>query len=225
MTHIGPFQLKSKAVLAPMAGVTDQPFRSLCLQFGAGAVTAEMTSSNPKLWHTRKSTLRRVHQSLPSPRIVQILGTEPEQMAAAARYNVDLGAEVIDINMGCPAKKVCKKLAGSALMKDERLVADILTAVVNAIDVPVTLKTRTGWSCEQKNAVNIAKIAENCGIQSLAIHGRTRACRYNGKAEYDTIAEVVAAVDIPVFANGDIQSAEMAKSVLDYTHAAGVMIG
>lgn len=225
MIRIGPYQLNGKAVLAPMAGVTDYPFRQMCRQAGAAMVTAEMTASNPALRNTLKSRLRTANRNDTEPRAVQIVGTEPEQMADAAEYQVQAGAQIVDINMGCPAKKVCKKLAGSALLKDEKLVARILQAVVARVDVPVTLKIRTGWDHNSKNAVQIARIAEQCGIQSLAVHGRTRACKYQGVAEYDTIAEVASHTSIPVFANGDIHSAQKAIDVLEYTGADGVMIG
>jgi len=225
MINIGRYQLAGRAVLAPMAGVTDFPFRQICRRLGASMVTAEMSGSNPALRDTRKSQLRLANPDDAEPRTIQIVGTEPLQMAAAARYQVESGAQIVDINMGCPAKKVCKKLAGSALMKDTNLVRDILTAVVASVDAPVTLKIRTGWDPESRNAVEIARIAEDLGVQSLAVHGRTRACRFRGLAEYDTIAKVVQAVNIPVFANGDINSAIKAKTVMDYTGADGIMIG
>lgn len=225
MIHIGPYKLKSRAVLAPMAGITDLPFRNLCKHFGAGSVTTEMSSSNPLLRDSLKSKIRRVEAREGEPRIVQIVGTEARDMADAAAFHIDHGAQIIDINMGCPAKKVCRKLAGSALLKDERKVADILSAVVQRVNAPVTLKIRTGWDTQQRNAVGIAEIAEQCGIAALAIHGRTRACRFMGAAEYDTIATVVQRCKLPVLANGDICSAKSAKFVLDYTGAAGVMIG
>ena len=208
-----------------MAGVTDLPFRQLCRRLGAGLTVSEMITADTRLWKSRKSQQRLIHRDEPSPRTVQIAGSEPEMMAEAARQNVALGAEIIDINMGCPAKKVCKRAAGSALLQDEDLVADILKAVVSAVDIPVTLKIRTGWNQENRNALNIARIAEDAGIQALAIHGRTRACRFLGRAEYDTIAAVVDAISIPVFANGDISTPQQAKQVLDYTGAAAVMIG
>ena len=208
-----------------MAGVTDRPFRKLCLQMGAGLVVSEMVTSDTRLWNTRKSRLRLDHTGEPEPRSVQIAGGDPDMMAEAAKRNADMGAQIIDINMGCPVKKVCNKVAGSALMRDEVQVKDILTAVVNAVDIPVTLKIRTGWNPEQRNALAIARIAEDCGIQALAIHGRTRCCMYNGEAEYDTIAEVCSAVSIPVIANGDITSPEKAQQVLDYTGAKAVMVG
>lgn len=208
-----------------MAGVTDQPFRKLCKQLGAGLVVSEMVTSDTRLWKTNKSQWRLNHEGEAEPISVQIAGGEADMLAAAAKANVSIGAQIIDINMGCPAKKVCNRAAGSALMRDERLVADILKAVVGAVDVPVTLKIRTGW-CEQvKNAVRIAKIAEQLGVQLLSVHGRTREQKYLGTAEYDTIAEVKSAVSIPVLANGDINSGQKAKAVLDYTGADGVMIG
>jgi len=208
-----------------MAGVTDLPFRQLCRQLGAGLTVSEMITSDTRLWKSRKSQQRLIHKDEPSPRSVQIAGSIPEMMADAAQQNVDLGAEIIDINMGCPAKKVCKRAAGSALLQDEALVAEILTAVVSAVNVPVTLKIRTGWDEQNRNALNIARIAEDAGIQALAVHGRTRACRFKGQAEYDTIAEVVQQISIPVFANGDIQTPQQAKQVLDHTGAAAIMIG
>lgn len=225
MPKIGPYKINGKAVLAPMAGVTDPPFRKICREMGAALTTAEMTSSNPNLRNTLKSQLRLANSNDPEPRIVQIVGTNPVQLADAAEYQVEQGAQIVDINMGCPAKKVCKKAAGSALLKDEQLVQNILEAVVSRVSVPVTLKIRTGWDPSTKNAVSIAKIAEDCGIQSLVVHGRTRACRFKGQVEYDTIAEVVQTVQIPVFANGDIDSGEKANKILQYTQASGVMIG
>ncbi|NNL10644.1 MAG: tRNA dihydrouridine synthase DusB [Pseudomonadales bacterium] len=225
MIKIGPYRVSGRAVLAPMAGVTDLPFREVCRASGAALVTAEMAASNPRLLDTPKSRLRRADRSEAEPRIVQIVGTEAAQMANAARYQVEHGAQIVDINMGCPAKKVCKRAAGSALLRDPPLVEAILRAVIAAVDVPVTLKIRTGWDPASRNAVQIAKLAADCGVQSLAVHGRTRACRFNGAAEYDSIAAVVAAVSIPVFANGDISSAQKAHEVLRKTGAAGVMIG
>jgi len=222
---IGPYHLPNQLILAPMAGVTDRPFRSLCILMGAGMAVSEMVSSNKQLWHTRKTRLRLDHAGEQQPRSVQIAGTDPLQMADAAKFNVDQGAQIIDINMGCPAKKVCNVMAGSALMKDESLVGDILDAVVNAVDVPVTLKTRTGWDPENKNGVTIARIAESSGVQALAVHGRTRACAYKGEAEYETIKRVKAAVNIPVIANGDIDSPYKAVQILKYTGADGIMIG
>lgn len=225
MFQIGPYTLASHVVLAPMAGVTDLPFRQLCRRFGAGLVVSEMVTSDKNLWHTRKSQQRLNHAGEAEPRSVQIAGGDAAMMAEAARLNVERGAQIIDINMGCPAKKVCKKAAGSALLKDQALVAEILQSVVAAVDVPVTLKIRTGWSPEQRNGIDIARIAEDSGIAALAVHGRTRACRFNGQAEYDTIAAIKAAINIPVFANGDIDSPQKAKQVLDYTQADAVMIG
>ena len=222
---IGPYQLPNPVLLAPMAGVTDQPFRKLCRRLGAGLVVSEMVISDSRLWNTRKSRLRLDHQGEPEPRSVQIAGGDPEMMAEAARLTVANGAQIVDINMGCPAKKVCKKLAGSALLKDEKLVESILKSVVNAVDVPVTLKMRTGWSPEQRNGVTIARMAEDIGIQSLAVHGRTRVCAYKGEVEYDTIAAIKETVTIPVVANGDITTPEKAKEVLDHTGADGIMIG
>lgn len=211
--------------LAPMAGVTDKPFRILCKSLGAGLAVSEMTASNPDLWQTRKSRLRRDHCGEPGPVIVQIAGTDPQQMARAAQFNVDHGAEIIDINMGCPAKKVVKAWAGSALMGDEALAGRILEAVVKAVDVPVTVKMRTGITAQNRNAVRLARIAEQAGIQALAVHGRTRQQKYQGQAEYDTIAEVKQAVGIPVLANGDIDSPAKAWAVLSHTGADGLLIG
>jgi tRNA-dihydrouridine synthase B len=223
--QIGPYKLSSPFVLAPMAGVTDKPFRKLCRQFGAGMTTSEMTTADTSLWQTPKSRHRLDLDLDAEPVAVQIAGSEPGQLAMAARACVERGAQIIDINMGCPAKKVCKRQAGSALLRDEKLVADILTAVVTAVDVPVTLKIRTGWDPENRNGVEIARIAEQCGIQALAIHGRTRACRYRGQAEYDTIARIKDAISIPVIANGDITSIEKSLEVLRLTNADGLMIG
>lgn len=208
-----------------MAGITDAPFRRLCREMGADATTSEMINSNPALFNSRKTRLRRCHEGERSPRIVQIAGADPAQLAAAARFNIDCGAEVIDINMGCPAKKVCNVMAGSALLRDESLVARILEAVVAASSVPVTLKIRTGWDLQHRNAVRIAAIAEASGVQRLAVHGRSRACGYRGEAEYDTITAVKAGVSIPVFANGDVASPQKAARVLRHTGADGVMIG
>ncbi|GAA3909322.1 tRNA dihydrouridine synthase DusB [Halomonas cibimaris] len=222
---IGPYTLPNRVMLAPMAGVTDRPFRQLCRRLGAGWVVGEMVTSDPALWHTRKSRQRMDHRGEPAPRVVQIAGGDAEMLAEAARLNAELGAEVIDINMGCPAKKVCSKAAGSALMRDEALVAEIVRAVVGAVDVPVTLKIRTGWCAMSNNAVRIARIAEDAGIQALAVHGRHRQQRYSGAAEYDTVAEVKSRVSLPVFANGDIDTPAKAAQVLDYTGADGVMIG
>ena len=223
--QIGPYKLANKLVLAPMAGVTDLPFRKLCRSMGAGMAVSEMVSSNSLLWGSEKTKRRANHEGETDPRSVQIMGTDPQMMAEAAKFNAQQGAQIIDINMGCPAKKVCNVLAGSALMRDEKLVANILEAVVNAVDIPVTLKIRTGWDTESRNAPAIARIAEDVGIQSLAIHGRTRCDQYKGDAEYDTIAEVKQQLGIPVVANGDISSPEKAKFVLEYTNADAVMIG
>ncbi len=222
---IGPYSISSPVILAPMAGITDIPFRRLCHQHGAGLVVSEMVTSDVRLWNTNKSRNRLVHDAEVSPRSVQIAGGDAQMMAQAARQNIALGAQIIDINMGCPAKKVCNKAAGSALLKDEVLVREILEAVVNSVDAPVTLKIRTGWSEDQKNGLRIAKMAEDIGIQALAVHGRTRACKFQGNAEYDTIAEIKQALSIPVFANGDINDVHKAKFVKDYTGADGIMIG
>ena len=222
---IGPYTLASPFVLAPMAGVTDAPFRRLCRHFGAGMTTSEMTTADISLWQTPKSRHRLNLDLSAEPVAVQIAGSEPEQLAAAAVACVKRGAQIIDINMGCPAKKVCKKLAGSALLKNEQLVEKILRAVVQAVDVPVTLKIRTGWDPAHRNGVSIARIAEDCGIQALAIHGRTRACRYQGDAEYETIARIKKEISIPVIANGDITTPEKSLEVLRLTHADGLMIG
>jgi tRNA-dihydrouridine synthase B len=222
---IGPWELRNRLVLAPMAGVTDLPFRRLCHERGAGMVVTEMITADTSLWHSRKSRLRLPHADEPGIVVVQIAGGSPEMLAEAARMNVDLGAQIIDINMGCPAKKVLRQAAGSALLRDELLVARILEAVVKAVDVPVTLKFRTGWDQDNRNALRIARIAEASGIQALALHGRTRACRFMGEAEYDTIAAVVSATALPVFANGDIDSPEKACQVLESTGASGIMIG
>ena len=222
---IGPYSIDSPVILAPMAGVTDSPFRQLCLKMGAGMAVSEMVTSNPKLWHTKKSRLRMDHSGELEPRSVQIAGGDPEQMAEAARLNQSFGAQIIDINMGCPAKKVCNKAAGSALLKDIPLVKDILAAVTEAVDIPVTLKIRTGWDPEHRNGVEVAQLAEKAGIAALAVHGRTRACMYKGHAEYDTIASIVNAINIPVIANGDINSPEKARDVLEATGASAVMIG
>ncbi|XKH61759.1 tRNA dihydrouridine synthase DusB [Halomonas sediminis] len=222
---IGPYALPNRVILAPMAGVTDRPFRQLCRRLGAGLVVGEMVTSDPSLWHTRKSRLRMDHQGEPSPRIIQIAGGDAAMLAEAARLNAAQGAQIIDINMGCPAKKVCNKAAGSALLRDETLVAEILEAVVAAVDIPVTLKIRTGWCEQSNNGVVIARLAEQAGIQALAVHGRHRQQRYTGQAEYDTIADIKSRVSIPVFANGDIDSPEKAAEVLAYTQADALMIG
>ena len=223
--RIGPYQINNRLILAPMAGVTDLPFRQLCKRLGAGMAVSEMVSSNSLLWGSKKTQRRASHAGEIEPKSVQIMGTEPAMMAEAAKFNADQGAQIIDINMGCPAKKVCNVLAGSALLRDEILVGRILEAVVNAVDVPVTLKIRTGWDRDNRNAVQIGQIAETAGIQALAIHGRTRADQYKGDAEYDTIAEVKQQLSIPVIANGDISTPEKARFVLDYTAADAVMIG
>lgn len=222
---IGNIALDNPLLLAPMAGVTDKPFRILCRQLGAALCFSEMTSANALLWDSPKTRHRLDHSGEAAPIAVQIAGADPQQMALAARFNVSKGAEIIDINMGCPAKKVCKVSAGSALLKDEALVKKILSAVVQAVDIPVTLKIRTGWDRENKNAITIAQIAEDCGIQALTIHGRTRADKYQGQAEYDTIKAVKKTVSIPIIANGDIDSGQKAQQVLDYTGADAIMIG
>ncbi len=223
--QIGPYTLPNNLFLAPMAGVTDRPFRQLCRRLGAGMAVSEMITANKTLWASKKSLLRANHDGEPEPRSVQIAGADPVMLAEAAQHNVEQGAHIIDINMGCPAKKVCNVMAGSALLQNERLVADILESVVNAVDVPVTLKIRTGWDPEHRNGINVARIAQESGIQALAVHGRTRACAYKGDAEYDTIAEIKSALHIPVIANGDITSPEKAKQVLEYTGVDGLMIG
>ena len=223
--QIGPYRIDPPVLLAPMAGVTDKPFRVLCKRLGAGLCVSEMTTSDPRFWGTAKSRHRMDHDGEPSPVSVQIAGTVPEVLAEAARHNVAHGAQLIDINMGCPAKKVCNAWAGSALMRDEALVARILETVVAAVDVPVTLKIRTGWAADAKNALAIARIAEAAGVQALAIHGRTRDQQYTGVAEYDTIAEVKAALSIPVIANGDIDTPEKAAEVLRHTGCDAVMLG
>jgi len=223
--RIGTHVLRNSVFVAPMAGVTDRPFRKLARRFGAGLAVSEMTASNPRLRGTLKSRRRRDHAGEPEPVAVQIAGADPDAMAAAARANVDEGAQIIDVNMGCPAKKVCNVAAGSALLRDEPLVARILEGVVRAVDVPVTLKFRTGWDPGQRNAVRIAAIAEQCGVQMLALHGRTRACGFAEPVEYDTIRAVKAATRLPVVANGDISSPRAARAVLDATGADGVMIG
>jgi len=223
--QIGSYQLANKLVLAPMAGITDRPFRELCKQFGAGLAVSEMVASNPALQQHKRTLLKADHNGESGLRSVQILGTEPRQMAEAAKFNARRGAQIIDINMGCPAKKVCSVAAGSALLRDETLVRKILDAVVNAVDIPVTLKIRTGWDTDNRNAVTIAQIAEQSGISALTVHGRTRACKFNGEAEYDTIKHVKQSVNIPVIANGDIDTPEKAKYVLETTGADALMIG
>ena len=222
---IGPYQLKNNLIVAPMAGVTDRPFRQLCKRMGAGMAVSEMVTSNSLLYGSAKTLRRANHDGEAEPIAVQIAGAVPDMLAEAARYTVDQGAQIIDINMGCPARKVCNVMAGSALLQDEVLVACILETVVRAVNVPVTLKIRTGWNRDNRNALNIARIAEESGIQSLAIHGRTRACGYGGEAEYDTIAAVKAHIGIPVVANGDITTPEKARYVLEHTRADAVMIG
>jgi tRNA-dihydrouridine synthase B len=223
--QFGPFTLANTLALAPMAGVTDRPFRALCRRLGAGLTPSEMLAADTRLRHTPKSQRRMSHEGEPQPRIVQIVGADPAAIAEAARYNYENGADVIDINMGCPAKKVCSKAAGSALMRDERVVARILEAAVAAVPVPVTLKMRTGWSVQERNAVTIARIAEAAGVTALAVHGRTRACGFRGAAEYETIRAIKAAVRLPVLANGDIDTPQKARAVLDHTGADGLMIG
>ncbi|HEY8327255.1 MAG TPA: tRNA dihydrouridine synthase DusB [Rhodanobacter sp.] len=223
--QIGPYLIDPPLVLAPMAGVTDKPFRLLCKRLGAGLAVSEMTSADPALWQTRKSLRRMDHAGEPEPVSVQIAGYDPAMLAEAARFNVANGAQLIDINMGCPAKKVCNVWSGSALLQDEPLVARIVKAVVDAVDVPVTLKIRTGWNRDNRNALNIARIAEDAGIAALAVHGRTRADKYEGEAEYATIAAVKAAVRIPVLANGDVCTPQQAQHVLAVTGADAVMIG
>jgi tRNA-dihydrouridine synthase B len=223
--NIGPYSLANNVFVAPMAGVTDRPFRQLCKQLGAGYAVSEMAASNPKLWATEKSSRRTNHDGEMEPKAVQIAGADPVMLAECAKFNVDHGAQIIDINMGCPVKKVCNSWCGSALLQHEALVAQILEAVVSAVDVPVTLKFRTGWDRQHKNALNIARIAEQSGIAMLTLHGRTRADGYSGDAEYDTIAAVKAAVSIPLVANGDITTPEKAEHVLKMTGADAVMIG
>ena len=223
--QLGAHLLRNGLFVAPMAGVTDRPFRTLCRRFGAGLAVSEMVSARPELRGTRKSRLRREHAGEAGPVSVQIAGADPLMMADAARVNAAEGAQIIDINMGCPAKKVCNVAAGSALLSDEALVARILEAVVAAVDVPVTLKIRTGPDPARRNALRIARIAEDSGVRLLAVHGRTRACGFRGEAEFETIAEVKAGVRIPVIANGDIATPEEARRVLAYTRADGIMIG
>ena len=222
---IGPYDIANSVIAAPMAGVTDKPYRQVCRDNGAGMVVSEMVTSQLDLRHSTKSRYRLDLKGEPEPVVVQIVGTDPQELAEAARFNVANGAQIVDINMGCPAKKVCKKAAGSALLANEPLVETILSTVVNAVDVPVTVKIRTGQTPEEKNALSIARIAENSGIQSLTIHGRTRQCKFVGNVEYDTIALVKQSVKIPVVANGDINTPKQAKSVLEYTGADAVMIG
>ncbi len=223
--QIGSYKLQNNLLLAPMAGVTDRPFRQLCREHGAGLAVSEMISANSALWGHRKTQRRLDHDGESGPISVQIVGSDPQIMADAAKINVDLGAQIIDINMGCPAKKVCRVAAGSALLQDEKRVANILESVVNAVEAPVTLKIRTGWDTQHRNGAQIAQIAEDCGIQALAVHGRTRACKFSGHAEYETIRHIVKTVNIPVIANGDIETPEKAKRVLEMTAADGIMIG
>ena len=226
--RIGRWDIPAPAVLAPMAGVTDRPFRMLARRLGAALAASEMITADTRLWNSRKSRQRMNHEGESEPRVVQLAGAEPEALAEAARRNVELGAQIIDINMGCPAKKVCNRLCGSALLQDEALVGRILEAVVKAAEpagVPVTLKTRTGWNREHRNGVRVARIAEASGIAALAIHGRTRADFYEGEAEYETIRDIRAAVSIPVIANGDITHADKAREVMAFTGTAGVMVG
>jgi tRNA-dihydrouridine synthase B len=223
--RIARYLLAGRAVLAPMAGVTDRPFRQLCRRFGATLAAAEMLSADQRLWTTSKSQRRMDHDGEPEPRVVQLVGSDPAQLAAAARINVDLGARIIDINMGCPAKKVCNRYCGSALMADEALVERILNAVTQAVAVPITLKIRTGTDPTRRNAARIAAIAQGCGVAALAIHGRTRSDMFRGDAEFDTIRSTRTQVTLPLIANGDIDSPARARAVLDFTGAEGVMIG
>ena len=223
--QIGPHTLRNNLFVAPMAGVTDRPFRQLCKRLGAGYAVSEMVASNAQLWKSEKTMRRANHEGEVEPISVQIAGAEPMMMAEAARYNVDRGAQIIDINMGCPAKKVCNAWAGSALMREPALVARIVSAVVQAVDVPVTLKIRTGWDAGHRNAPEIARIAEDAGIAALAVHGRTRDQQYTGQAEYDTIAAIKAMLAIPVIANGDIDSPQKARAVIDATGCDAVMVG
>ena len=225
MIDVGPYKIKNALFLAPMVGVSDTPFREICTEAGAGLTVAEMLTSNAELWQNERNRLKRVRPKNHGPHVVQIAGSDPELMAQAAEMNAELGADGIDINMGCPAKKVLKKAAGSALLKDAELVERILKAVVSRVDVPVTLKIRTGWSPETRNGVEIAKIAEDSGIRLLTVHGRTRECRFKGHAEYDTIAAIKNAISIPVIANGDIDTPGKAAAVLRHTQVDGLMIG
>ena len=223
--QIGPFEHPSRVIVAPMAGVTDRPFRAMCRRYGAYWMVGEMVTSDRRLWNTRKSSLRMQYHDEPGPRWIQIAGADPAMMADAAQFNESQGAQLIDINMGCPAKKVCRKAAGSALLRDEPLVKEILDAVVSAVSVPVTLKIRLGWSREEQNAETVAGIAEEAGISMLTVHGRTRACRFQGTVDYDAITRVVGAVSLPVVANGDITDVEKAREVFERTGAAGLMLG
>jgi tRNA-dihydrouridine synthase B len=224
-TFVGPYRLSGPVLLAPMSGISDAPFRQQCLAFGASLAATEMTLSDTSLWNSTKFRSRLDFSGTSGMRVVQIAGSEPEQLSVAARAAARMGAEIIDINMGCPAKKVCRKLAGSALLKDEELVKRILAAVVESVDVPVTLKIRTGWDPMHRNGVRIARLAEAAGIKALAVHGRTRACAYKGEAEYETIRAIKSAISIPVFANGDIDTPQKADEVMQCTGADGVMIG
>jgi tRNA-dihydrouridine synthase B len=225
MKAIGPYQVDNTLFLAPMVGVSDTPFREICSQNGAGLTIAEMLTSNSELWSNERNRLKQVKPNVSGPHVVQIAGSDPAMLSQAAKLNAGLGADAIDINMGCPAKKVLKKAAGSALLKDIKLVETILKSVVNSVDVPVTLKIRTGWCTESRNGVEVAKIAEDCGVQLLTVHGRTKECRFKGDAEYDTIAEIKQNISIPVIANGDIDSPQKAKQVMQHTKADGLMIG
>ena len=225
LLKIGEIKLKNNLIAAPMAGISDKPFRKLCYRYGAGMTVSEMFLANSDVWHTDKSALRMISNDDVGIRAVQIVGADPDEMAKAAEFNVKHGAQLIDINMGCPAKKVNKKLAGSALMQYPELVKKILQKVVGAVDVPVTLKTRTGWNKDNRNCIEIAQIAQDCGIKAITIHGRTRACLYNGVAEYESIKAVKEKVTIPVIANGDIRTPEQAKEVFQYTQADAIMIG
>jgi len=225
MKHIGPYQLKNNLFLAPMVGVSDTPFREICSEQGAGLTVGEMLTCNKDLWHNERNRLKQIKPRIPGPQVVQIAGSDPFLMAEAAQLNEAMGANAIDINMGCPAKKVLKKAAGSALLKDTGMVESILKAVVSAVNIPVTLKIRTGWCPETRNGPLVARIAEDAGIQLLTVHGRTRADRFKGEAEYDTIAKIKQAVTIPIIANGDIDTPQKAARVLAHTQADGVMIG
>lgn len=225
MTTIGPYQLRNNLFLAPMVGVSDTPFREICSQQGAGLTIGEMLTCNSELWHNKRNQRKQVKPDIRGPIVVQIAGSDPVMMAQAAQLNAERGADAIDINMGCPAKKVLKKAAGSALLRDTTLVENILTSVINAVDIPVTLKIRTGWCQDSRNGVEVARIAQDCGVELLAVHGRTRADRFRGEAEYDTIAAIKQAVTIPIIANGDIDSVDKAVRVLSHTGADGLMIG
>ncbi len=223
--HIGPYQLENNLIVAPMAGITDLPFRRLCRSLGAGMAVSEMVSSDSTLCGNPKTLRRLMLEGEPAPLSVQIMGSDPKKMAAAARIHVEHGAQIIDINMGCPARKVCRVNAGSALLRDEPLVRQILESVVQAVDAPVTLKIRTGWDSEHRNGVTIARIAEQAGVQALTVHGRTRACGFSGEAEFDTVSQIKQEIRIPVIANGDIRTPERAKEVLEQTRVDGLMIG